>query len=51
MTTKEQKNFIKGFEDMRNTAELKALSKVSLEQPLTDTQFKRMMELKGRVFG
>jgi len=50
MVTKEQKNFIKSFEDMRNTAELKALSGLSLKEPLTDKQFKRMMELKKRVF-
>jgi len=31
---------------MRNLAELKALSKYSLENPLTDIQFKRLMELK-----
>ena len=36
---------------MRNTAELKALSKFSLENPLTDEQFKRMMELKKEVLG
>ncbi len=43
------KEFIKEFEDMRNLAELKALSKHSLETPLTDEQFKRMMELKKVV--
>ena len=40
---------INEFELMRNTAELKALSKLSLEQPLTDKQFKRMMILKDEV--
>ena len=33
------------FEQMRNMAELKALSAFSLEQPLTTEQFKRMKEL------
>jgi len=36
----------KEFERMRNMGELKALSNYSLEHPLTDSQFKRMMELK-----
>jgi len=40
---------IKEFEYMRNLAELKALSKFSLENPLNDEQFKRMMELKKEV--
>jgi len=39
-------NQIKEFLYMRNLAELKALSKYSLENPLTDIQFKRLMELK-----
>lgn len=42
---------IKEFEDMRNMAELKALSNVSLERPLDDNEFKRMMELKDKVLG
>ena len=37
------------FEFMRNQAELKALSNLSLQQPLTDKQFNRMMELKKKV--
>lgn len=40
---------IKGFEFMRNMAELKALSKFSLEQPLTDEQYKKMLRLKEEV--
>ena len=40
---------IKEFEDMRNLAELKALSKYSLENPLTEKQYKRIMELKEKV--
>lgn len=38
------------FEFMRNKAELRALSKISLERPLNDLQFERMMELKKEVF-
>ncbi len=44
------KKEIEGFEMMRDLAELKALSKFSLENPLTDEQYKRMMELKKIVF-
>lgn len=40
---------IKEFEYMKNLAELKVLSKFSLENPLSDEQFKRMMELKKEV--
>jgi len=42
-------NNIKEFEYMRNLAELKVLSQISLEKPLSESQFKRMIELKGRV--
>lgn len=42
---------IKEFEYMRNMAELKALSKVSLERELTDREFNRMMQLKRIVLG
>lgn len=42
------KDIIKEFEYMRNMVELKALSNFSLEQPLNDIQFKRMMELKKK---
>ena len=40
---------MKEFMQMRNLAELKALSSYSLENPLSDEQFKRMMELKKEV--
>ena len=42
---------ISEFEAMRNMAELKALSNVSLERELTDFEFERMQELKTKVFG
>ena len=42
---------IKEFEHMIEMAELKALSNFSLEQPLSEIQFKRMMELKTKLFG
>ena len=48
LQTNKQK-VIKDFEYTINLAELKALSKHSLETPLTDHQYKRMMELKGKV--
>ena len=48
--TPEQMKLVKEFEFVRNLAELKALSKYSLENPLTDAQFNRMMELKTAVF-
>ena len=50
---REQKKekMIKEFEHTIALAELKALSKLSLEQELTDKQFGRMKELKKEVFG
>lgn len=41
---------MKEFEDMKNLAELKALSNYSLEHPLTDEQYNKMMELKNKIF-
>lgn len=41
-----QKQAIKEFNQMRNLAELKAISKISLERPLTNDEFNKMMELK-----
>ncbi len=43
----DKKALINDFMLMRNQAELKALSKLSLEQPLNNIQFERIMELKG----
>jgi hypothetical protein len=45
-----RKKAIKDFEYMRDMAELKALSKHSLEHPLTDRQYERMMFL-GKKLG
>lgn len=42
---------IKQFEQMRKIAELKALSKLSLKQPLTEDQYNKMMELKKELIG
>lgn len=47
----EGKKLLREFEDMTYVAELNALSKYSLEHPLTDQQYLRMMALKGLVFG
>lgn len=44
-------NPIEEFEHIRNLAELKALSNHSLQNPLTDEQYNRMMELKAEVLG
>jgi len=40
-----QKQAIQEFEFMRENAELRALSKVSLERPLNDSEFQRFKEL------
>ena len=42
----EGRKLLKKFEEMTSFAELKALSGISLERPLTDAEFERMMELK-----
>lgn len=49
MDAKQQ--FMQEFQQMRDMAELKALSSYSLENQLTDEQFKRMMQLKKEVLG
>ena len=40
---------IQEFESMRNMAELKALSNISLERPLNDSEYNRMIQLKQEV--
>lgn len=42
-------NPIAEFENMRDKAELKALSKISLERELNDKEFNRMKELSYKV--
>lgn len=37
---------LKNFEKMRDMAELKALSRISLEWPLSDREFERLIQLK-----
>ncbi len=44
------KQVMKEYQEMLDMAEIKALSKYSLEHPLNDKQFKRMMELKNKLF-
>ena len=44
-------NAIEEFEFIKDSAELKALSNVSLERPLSDVEFDRMMDLKKKVLG
>ena len=48
--TEEAKKFIDEFQNMRDMAELRALSKVSLERPLTDAEYERFMAL-GKATG
>ncbi len=45
-----QQQALKIFEYMKYNAELRALLNHSLEHPLTDQQFKRIMELKKKLF-
>ena len=47
---KRRHKFMKGFIAMKEKAELRALSKISLERPLTDKEHKRLMAL-GRKAG
>ena len=42
---------IKEFEGMLNQSKLKALSKESLNRPLTDTEFKEYKQLMGEEYG
>ncbi len=50
VTLEKGKNLLSDFEHMRDMAELKALSKHSLEKPLTSEQADRMIFL-GRKLG
>lgn len=47
--TKKEMSLIESFEFMRNSAELKALSNLSLEQPLTDKQYNRLIFLAKKL--
>jgi len=42
-------SLIKDFENMKNNAERNALSKVSLERPLSDKEFIRFKELMEEI--
>jgi len=46
---KQGKKLLKEFEYMKDMAEIKALSKASLEQPLTKEQIERMLQLKKKL--
>jgi hypothetical protein len=50
MVTAKNKKVVQDFERMRDMAELRALSKYSLENELSDVQFDRMMFL-GKKLG
>jgi len=49
-TTQKNNETIKEFQAMRDMAELKALSKISLERPLTQTEYEKMMMFKNKFF-
>lgn len=44
-----KKQFAKDFEHTIRMGELRALSSVSLERPLSDQEYNRMMELKKEL--
>lgn len=44
-----EKQFVKDFEFMRNLAEATTLSKISLERPLSDSEFKRFRGAMERL--
>jgi hypothetical protein len=46
-----RKKIMKEFEDMTEMAELRALSKTSLQRPLTDKEYERMMLLGKKQIG
>jgi len=50
MEQQKPKQIMEEFESMRNMAELKALSNVSQERPLTDDEYNKMMMLKNQFF-
>ena len=45
----EQKQTLSEFEYMRDLAELKALGNLSLEQPLTQEQYNKMISLAQKL--
>jgi hypothetical protein len=49
--TEARENAIKEFERMKDMAELRALSKISLERQLSEREFQRMCELSEKVRG
>lgn len=51
MTKSDKRAIVEEFEATLGLAELRALSNASLERPLTDKEFNRMMELKRRFLG
>ena len=49
VVSKKNAKFMREYEEMLWMSELKALSKYSLEHPLSDKQYDRMMELKEKL--
>jgi len=50
MIDEERNKAIKEFEYMRDMAELKALSNISLQRPLNELEYIRIMQLKEILF-
>lgn len=49
MEKKKEMNLIESFEFAKEMGELKALSNLSLEQPLSNKQYKRMLDLAKKL--
>ena len=47
----EGKKLLKEFNNMRCMAELRVLSNLSLERPLSGIEYQRMMQLKEEIWG
>lgn len=51
MIEQQKQNAINDFQRLRSLAELKSLSDYSLENPLSDEQYNRLMQLKKGCLG
>lgn len=50
MVTRKNSKVIHDFENLRDDAEIRALSNKSLRKPLTDKEYRRMKELADKKF-
>jgi hypothetical protein len=46
-----EKKAVLEFEIMKDKAELNALSKISLERPLSDSEYEKMRMLSAKLYG